>query len=146
MVPIQMVTTNFRPAAYNAIIKKILLQLFIFLTFLVFQHVAEAKNLISGQYVTSSGKEIILSLQILNPAPANLIVEQYLSPKNAVVSTSPKAKKRTSGKIKWLFRNTAVGRLSISIHLQSPLQGKIRGVVRYRDPVSGNFIESRISP
>ncbi len=146
MAAIQKVTTNFRAAARNSIIKKVSVQIFIFFAFLIFQPFVEAKDLISGQYISSSGKEIVLSLRILSPAPGNLIVEQYLSSKNSIVSTSPKAKKRSAGKVKWLFRNTAVGRLSISIQLQSPLQGEIKGVVRYRDPNSGNFIESRISP
>ncbi len=146
MAAIQKVTTNFRPTAYNSIITKVSVQISIFLAFLIFQPSVEAKDLISGQYISSSGREIVLSLQILPPAPGNLIVEQYLSPRNSIVSTSPNAKKRGPGKVKWLFRNTAVGRLSISILLQSPLQGQIKGVVRYRDPESGQFIESRISP
>ena len=107
---------------------------------------AEAKTLVTGEYASSSGNQIVLNLHILNPAPANLIVEQYLSAKNSVVSTSPRAKKKSAGKIKWLFRNTVDGSFSISIQLRSALQGKIKAVIRYRDPVSGNFIESNISP
>ena len=120
--------------------------IFILFVSLMFQPLAQAKTLITGQYASSSGKTIVLNLHIQDPAPANLIVEQYLSPQNSVVSTSPKAKKGSAGKIKWLFRNTASGRLTISIQLKSPLQGKITGVVRYRDPINGNFVESQISP
>jgi hypothetical protein len=118
----------------------------IFTAVLLSQTGAEAKTLVTGEYASSSGNKIVLNLHILNPAPANLIVEQYISPKNSIVSTSPKAKKGSAGKIKWLFRNTVNGTISISIQLQSSLKGKVRAVVRYRDPVSGDFVESDISP
>lgn len=106
----------------------------------------EAKTLVTGQYSSSSGKHIVLNMQISSPAPANLIVEQNISPQNVIISSSPRAKKSSRGKLKWLFRNTDHGQFSISIKLQSPLQGRINAVVRYRDPDSGNFIESQISP
>ena len=120
--------------------------IYIFTAVLMSQTGAEAKTLVTGEYASSSGNNIVLNLHILNPAPANLIVEQHLSGQNSVVSTSPKAKKKSAGKIKWLFRNTANGSFSISIQLRSALQGKIKAVIRYRDPVSGDFIESNISP
>ncbi len=126
--------------------KNIFVLAFILLVTLMLQPSAQAKALITGQYISSSGKKIILNLNILNPAPANFIVEQYLSPRNSVISTSPKAKKGSPGKIKWLFRNSASGRLSISIQLQSSLQGAVRGVIRYRHPVNGDFVEFSITP
>lgn len=107
---------------------------------------AVSQTLVSGRYASSSGNRIVLNLNISNPAPANLIVEQFLSADNSIVSTSPKTKKRSGGKLKWLFRNTSPGRLTLAIQLQSSLKGTIRGVVRYRDPVSGNFIETQIAP
>jgi len=139
---------DFIPVKSNSFKKHIFPLIFLSLIWLMVQIPTEAmsKNLVTGQYGSSSGKRIVLNLHIQNPAPANLIVEQYLSPQNSIVSTSPRAKKDSAGKIKWLFRNTATGKLSISIQLKSPLKGKIRGVVRYRDPGSGAFIESQISP
>jgi len=118
----------------------------VFTVVLMSQAGAEAKTLVTGKYASSTGGKIILNLHIRNPAPANLIVEQYLSPQNSVINIGPKPIKRSPGKIKWLFRNTRSGRLSISIKLRSPLRGQIRCVVRYRDPVRGNFVEFHISP
>ncbi len=105
-------------------------------------------SLVSGKYVSSSGTDIILNLTIQNPAPANLIVEQYLSPENKIIDTFPIAKKIDSaqGNIKWLFKNTRNGILSLSIQLDSPLIDEISAIVRYRTPRGGAFTELRITP
>ena len=132
------------PAYKNTFMTAVLIC--IFTAVLMSQTDAEAKTLVTGEYASSSGNKIVLNLHILNPAPTNLIVEQYFNPQNSVISIGPKPIKRSPGKIKWLFRNTRSGRFSISIKLRSPLRGQIRGVVRYRDPVHGDFVEFHISP
>ncbi|BCL60966.1 hypothetical protein DGMP_16590 [Desulfomarina profundi] len=106
----------------------------------------KAEILIDGTYISASGKQIVLELNISSRRPVNLIVEQFLDPGNFILTTSPGAKKRTSGKIKWLFRNISDRRLSISIRLRSPLKGTISAIIRYRDPDSGQFIESQVIP
>ncbi len=105
-------------------------------------------GLVTGKYISSSGVDIILNLTIQNPAPANLIVEQYFSPENKIIDTSPQAKKidNNQGNAKWLFKNTRNGVLSLSIHLDSPLLGDISAIVRYRTPQGGAFTELRITP
>ncbi len=118
---------------------------FLMITIALSQQPLMAKSLVTGHYGSASGKRIILNLHISNPAPTNLIVEQYLSPGNEIKSTSPGAKKISSGNIKWLFRNTSSGTLSISIQLKSNLKGNVRAIVRYRDPASGQFIEQQVS-
>lgn len=107
-----------------------------------------AESLVTGKYISSIGTDIILHLTIQNPAPANLIVEQYFSPENTVIDTSPQAKKidNKQGNAKWLFKNTRNGALSISIHFASPLLGEISAIVRYRTPQGGAFTELRITP
>lgn len=107
-----------------------------------------ADNLVTGKYISSSGTDIVLNLTIQNPAPANLIVEQYLSPENNIVDTAPQAKKidNAQGNIKWLFKNTRNGILSLSIRLSSPMAGDISAIVRYRTPQGGAFTELRITP
>jgi hypothetical protein len=107
---------------------------------------AKAETDITGAYSSASGKQIILELNISSHTPVNLIVEQFIDPKNFILTTSPRARKRSSGKIKWLFRNIADGSLSISIHLRSALQGNISAIVRYRNPENGQFIETQITP
>ncbi|MGW8195365.1 MAG: hypothetical protein ACWGOX_13995 [Desulforhopalus sp.] len=109
---------------------------------------AYGNGLVSARYLSASGKDIVLSLAIGTPAPASLIVEQYLPPGTTVLSTSPRAKKidNTRGNVKWLFRNTASGNLRLSITLRAPINGGISATVRYRDPQSGAFTELRIAP
>jgi len=130
----------------KTITEKSLLFVVILSTLIICQTTVAAKSLVTGQYSSSSGKQIVLNLQISNPAPANLIVEQLVPPENVILSSSPRAQKSSHGKLKWLFRNTSRGQFSISINLKSPLQGMVSAVVRYRDPISGNFVESHISP
>lgn len=109
---------------------------------------AGAANLVSGRYLSATGTTVVLSLSIQNPSPANLIVEQYLSPGNSITATSPRAIKVDAAqcKAKWLFRNTQSGNMTLSIQLKAPLKGKANAMIRYRDPDSGAFTELRISP
>lgn len=112
------------------------------------RHLVSADTLVTGKYHSISGNEVVLNLSIQNPAPANLIVEQYLSPENAIVGTSPPAKKVDSvqGSVKWLFKNTRSGNLSLTIKLDSPFIGNVSAIVRYRAPRGGAFTELRITP
>lgn len=105
-------------------------------------------NLVTGKYTSSSGTDIVLNLTIQNPAPANLIVEQFLAPENTIIETSPQAKKidNIQGNVKWLFKNTRNGHLTLSIRLGSSLSGDISAIVRYRTPQGGAFTELRITP
>ena len=105
-------------------------------------------SLVTGKYTSSFGTEIVLDLTIQNPAPANLIVEQYLAPENTIINTSPRAKKidNSQGNVKWLFKNTRNGILSLSIRLSKPLSGDISAIVRYRSPQGGAFTELKITP
>jgi hypothetical protein len=109
---------------------------------------AGAANVVSGRYLSAEGTTVVLSLSIQNPSPANLIVEQYLSPGNKITSTSPQAKKIDNAKckVKWLFRNTRSGNIILSIQLKTPLTGHVSAMVRYRAPNGGSFTELRISP
>ena len=108
----------------------------------------EAASLVSGRYLSDSGTEIILNLSIQNPAPANLIVEQYLSAGNTIIDTDPKAKKvdAAQGNAKWLFLNTRSGSQTLTIRLREPLNGRVNAIVRYRSPNDGSFTELRITP
>ena len=109
---------------------------------------AGAANLVSGRYLSASGSSLVLSLTIQSPSPANLIVEQYLSPGNSIVATSPRAIKIDAAQstVKWLFRNIQSGNLTLSVQLSAPLQGNVSAKVRYRDPHGGSFTELRIRP
>lgn len=115
--------------------------------FIVFPSRGSASPKVSGKYLSVSGKKIILGLTIKSPAPSNLIVEQFLAPGNKIGRTAPPAKKINSrtGKIKWLFRNTSPGNLTIMTFLNAPVKGTVSSIVRYRDPATGKYIEQRIN-
>lgn len=119
-----------------------------FVIFVFTLQLASAAEAVTGRYLSASGTSVVLSLSMPTPSPANLIVEQYLAPGNSVVATAPPAKKvdADKGKVKWLFRNTQSGNITLSIKLKAPLQGKTSAMVRYRDPGSGSFTELRIVP
>ena len=127
------------------------LQLFIFVMMLgvFWHHGANATdNMVTGKYAASIGSEIVLHLTIQNPAPANLIVEQYFAPENTVIESSPRAKKidASQGTVKWLFKNIKAGNLSLCTRFGNPLHGDISAIVRYRSPQSGAFTELKIIP
>lgn len=120
----------------------------LFFLVLLLCHSSLAATAVSGKHLSTAGKKIVLALSVRSPAPSSLIVEQYISPGNSVISTSPPAKKvnKKNGKIKWLFRNISPGRLTITTLLQRPLKGTVNTFVRYRDPATGQYIEKNIHP
>ena len=103
-------------------------------------------NIISGKYISSSGSQIVLQLNIQSSTPLNIIVEQYISAANTITSTSPAAKKVGGGKIKWLFRKTQNSTLNLTIQLAKPLSGTVAGVINYRSPQNGKLIKLAIHP
>jgi hypothetical protein len=110
---------------------------------------ASAADLVSGHYSSSSGKSIALSLNIQSPAPASLIIEQYLPPGTEILSSKPKYKKynRKQGKVKWLLKNVRSGKMTITLHLGNPVgQGSVQALLRCKDPTTGKFIEKNILP
>ncbi len=113
-----------------------------------YSEAALAANLVTGRYLSASGTNVVLVLSIQNPSPSNLIIEQYLSPGNSIVATSPRAIKvdAAQNKVKWLFRNTQSGDITLSIQLKAPLKGNASARVRYRAPNGGAFTELQISP
>lgn len=102
---------------------------------------------VSGRYIKASGTTITLAVTVGKPAPASLIVEQSLSNKNTIKGASPQPQKISkSGKVKWLVKNAKPGKKQFTIKLASPLQGSVKGIVRYRDPSSGKYLEINITP
>lgn len=126
-----------------------LLFIFVMLPGIFWHHGTNASDdMVTGRYTASVGSEIVLHLTIQNPAPANLIVEQYFAPENTIIDSSPRAKKidASKGTVKWLFKNIKTGNLSLSTRLGNPLHGDISATVRYRSPQSGAFTELKIIP
>ena len=113
----------------------------------VFCNTLFAATHVSGRYVSAGGTNIVLAISVRTSAPANLIIEQYMSGGNRVLSTSPRAIKIEAGgaRIKWLVRNVHSGSLTLSTRLSAPLAGSVQAVIRYRNPDNGTFTEIRIA-
>jgi hypothetical protein len=109
----------------------------------------QAHASVSGKYLSASGNTLVLSLNLAKGSSA-IIVEQEMSAVNLVVSTSPPAGKVDAGggkiRCKWLFKNVRPGNITLSTRLSAPFKGRVRAVVRYRQPGSGQFIEVIIRP
>ena len=110
---------------------------------------AMAAGLVSGHYVSSSGKIVELSLEIKSPPPASLILEQYLPPGTEIIRSQPKFKKYSigNGEAKWLLKDVSPGKMSVRLELADKVaKGGIRALIRYKDPASGEFVESTVLP
>lgn len=112
-------------------------------------NVVSAADLVTGQYTSSSGKSITLSLNIHSPAPVSLIIEQYLPPGTEILTSKPEFKKynRKKGKVKWLLKNIRSGKMTVSLKLANEIaQGSVQALLRCKDPSTGKFIEKKIHP
>ena len=108
-----------------------------------------AADIVSGRYISSSGKTIELEINIQSPAPASLIIEQYLPPGTGIVSSQPKLKKYNvkKGKVKWLLKNVRSGKMTVRLQLADKIgKGNIRALLRCKDPATGGFIEKTVTP
>ena len=108
-----------------------------------------AADLVSGHYISSAGKRIDLALDIQSPAPASVIVEQYLPPDTEIVVSKPEFKKynRKKGEVKWLLKNVSSGKMTISLQLANAIgKGDVQALIRCKDPATGKFIEKKIHP
>ncbi|BHH82975.1 hypothetical protein [Desulforhopalus sp. 52FAK] len=108
---------------------------------------ASHASTVNGRYLKGSGSTITLEISVGKPAPSSIIVEQSFSQKNKVTAAQPKPNKMSgNGNAKWLLKNIKPGKKRFTLQLASPLKGSIRGVVRYKDPASGKFLEQSFTP
>lgn len=105
-------------------------------------------NLVSGKFVSSKGRQIVLQLTVHSSSPINLIVEQFLPSGTQINNTKPRAKKisHDQKKVKWLFKKKQNQVLNLTTKLQTPLRGNVSAVVRYRTSKGGGLTEIRIAP
>lgn len=102
---------------------------------------------VSGRFLKGSGTTITLQISVGKPAPSSIIVEQSISPTNTIKNATPQPQKiGGNGKVKWLVKNIRPGKRQFTLKLSEPLKGSVRGVIRYKDPASGKFFESAITP
>lgn len=109
----------------------------------------EAMEPVSGHYRSTFGTTIELELQVGYPAPASLIVEQYFPAGLQILSAQPALQKysSTQGMAKWFLKEIKPGSYNIFLQFDQPVQSSsVRGVIRYRYPLRGYFVEYRIIP
>lgn len=100
---------------------------------------------VSGEFLTTRGNIIKTHLRIGSPAPQTLIVEERIPPGTQVLSTKPAAQKinDTQGIVKWLFKGIAPGEMVLTLKVKQPLQSKPLGILRYRDPSTGQDVAQK---
>ncbi|MEW6520019.1 MAG: hypothetical protein AB1461_11450 [Thermodesulfobacteriota bacterium] len=110
---------------------------------------ASARDLVSGRYISSAGKNIILDLDVKGPSASNLIVHQFLPAEVDITGSSPVYMKfdKKRGKVQWLIKNVQPGKVRISMELSEPLApGLVRAEVRCRDQETGRMMDITINP
>lgn len=110
---------------------------------------ASALDLVSGRYISSAGKNIILDLEVKGPSTSNLIVHQFLPAGAGIISSSPAYIKfdGNSGRVQWLIKRVSPGKVRISMELSEPLApGLVRAEVRCRDQKTGQMMDITINP
>lgn len=102
---------------------------------------------VNGRYLKGSGKTVVLEISVGKPAPSSVIVEQLFNPQNKITNVSPQAKKvGGNGQVKWLVKKPRPGKQKFTINLSGPLKGSVRGVIRFKDPSTGKFVEKSVRP
>lgn len=98
---------------------------------------------INAKYISASGSQIKLQLTIKNPAPQNVIIEQYVPVGTRVVSTNPRAKQTNlkNGVVKWLLKGLKPGKRVVSMKVSPPLSSNAKGKLTYRHPRNGTLVE-----
>ncbi len=110
---------------------------------------AKAGELVHGKFLSSSGKLIQLQITTGTPPPSHIIVSLEIPPGVEVNRTQPDAQKIRikKGKIKWLLKNVQSGSQTFSVELSKAIKPSVSfAIVRYRDPATGNYIKTLITP
>lgn len=104
---------------------------------------------VTGAYKSVTNKNAAFSITIASPSPSNLIIQNHHTPGVKVSTESPSASKVNyrEGTVKWLLKNTRPGSYSFSVNFAGPVSpADIYLILRYRDPATGNFLETQIRP
>jgi hypothetical protein len=110
---------------------------------LMMPHTGKAEGDLSGRYLPSDGRELVLRIDIGEPPPASLILIQQIPPGIAPLSATPPYKKAdlVTGELKWLLKLPAAGSHEIRVHFAEELpSGSVRAILRCKDPTTGEFM------
>lgn len=88
--------------------------------------------------------KLVLSVNLPNPPPVNLITKLKFQATTRIISTSPEADKidKKKSTIKWLIKNPQPGQLRLSVKTSPAVQpSSASAVVTYRKPGDGSLIK-----
>jgi len=88
-------------------------------------------------YTEPRGTELSWWIKIPDPAPAVVIVTQYIRPGSIIVASSPAVSSydREKGVAKWLLTDIKPGQLDMILKVDKPIRkkGEIRGEIIFQD-------------
>lgn len=109
---------------------------------------AGAAPLVSASYTQQKPTAGTIQLAITAPAPSSVIVSLTLPEGSDIVSASPGFKKRSrkAREIKWLLKDVAPGKRTISFELSAPFSfSRLHCIVQYMKPGNGKMITQRVT-
>jgi hypothetical protein len=129
--------------------KSLFWQLLITVTLcLAFPGSAGAVPLVSAHYTQQDASAGRLQLNIAAPAPSSVIVSLTLPEGSDILSASPDFKKRSKRpqEIKWLLKEVAPGKRTISFKLSAPFSfSQLHCIVQYMEPGDGKMITLQVT-
>ena len=114
--------------------------LIFFFLLLATPFITEAADNISAHYTDRHPTHLTLEIQIRPPAPASIILIQYLPPGTSLKSATPAYKKynKNKGEVRWLLRNPTSGVIQVGLDLAGPINPEqARAIIRWVDPGNG---------
>lgn len=108
---------------------------------------ARAVGIVSGRYLSRTTTEFTLEIKVGSPAPASLIIIQYLPPGTAPAAANPPYKKYNAkkGEVRWLLRKVQAGTLTVQLKLADPVKlDQVNAEIRCMDPTTGKLVTTQV--
>lgn len=108
---------------------------------------AHAVGIISGRYLSKTATEVTLEIKVGSPAPASLIITQYLPPGTTPAAAKPPYKKYNTkkGEVRWLLRKVHPGTLTVQLKLSAPVKpDQVKAEIRCMDPTTGKLVTTQV--
>ncbi|MDH4317887.1 MAG: hypothetical protein OEV64_05810 [Desulfobulbaceae bacterium] len=96
-----------------------------------------------ADYVSGTGKEVVVRLTVGESAPSPIILIQRFPPGFEVLDARPPAQKTNpaKGEYKWLLRGVTPGTISVRATMNREVSpGELSGEIRYRPSGGGEMI------
>lgn len=109
-----------------------------------------AQEAVKAKYNNPRGLAISWQINVPDPAPAAVIVLQYIPAGTKIVSSSPKYQSHDiqSGTVKWLLPKVVPGTVGMNMTLDKPIRkkGEIHGKIIFQDQSMQSIDSIFISP